>query len=790
MNNVKPKKQRKFLRSLYIGIMLAMLLMLSSFAVITYFSAGQAILNNEYQSNKKILAQVEFNIDYMDEMIRNAVLSLFYNPDVQTILYDDSSDMSETIKGINTVRSSVVGTNPFIHSVYLYNNVSKSYYSTGAELFFQDKSLDAMLQSKEAVPILKPVPRKIEYATAGDKKRYENVVTYFMYEFKDDQNSPNGALIVNASTNWILNNIRTLNRTDAGKQDEIVILDGNGDLVGDGTEEDAFHSDLRETFLRHQETVNANEQETMGFITKRINGHKYLITYAYVDNVNWTLVKAQPYDEVFRKINKLKVMYFLITAGTLLVAFLISVYLSRKFYKPIDRLVRRIETTDGETEITGGKDEFSFLNDAFQSSIDRMNQYKRRSQSSLEVMKSYLLRKLLVDSSAVSLAEFAQEQSDFRIRLDGEAAFLVCIVKVDDYESFKEKFGSRDQALYLYGIENISLECLADVFPCDVVEMKNEYIAFILNVEPGADYEDALVERWKKAQQFVKTYYHISFSVCISDPIESYAGLSDRHYETLNNSLYRLIYGNSCILTSEMVRSNADNPQIGYSAALEKKLVEALKSGSLPIAEETLARIFREIANLNYNNALLSVMSLVNTLQTTVEDINRAKLEPIRVNFNLIAKRLFALETLTELHDSLVKLIRETIVKMETVENEKQSILVETIKELIEANYSDPGLCLQFVADKLNLSPKSVSKWFNAKMQMSVADYINDVRLNKAIEWLEHSGLSMKEILGKIGVENESYFYKLFKKKYGATPKEYLLSENVKQILKPDSSNK
>ncbi|WP_188886979.1 AraC family transcriptional regulator [Paenibacillus radicis (ex Gao et al. 2016)] len=784
MSIIKQKRQRKFLRSMYLGIMLAMLLLLSLFAIVTYFSAGKAILNNEYQSNKKILTQVKFNIDYMDEMIRNLVLSLFYNPDVQTILYSNHSEMSETIKGINTVRTSIVNTNPFLHSIYLYNNYSKTYYTTGEELLFQDMNLDTMLRSKEVLPILKPVPRQIEYSTIGDKKRYENVVTYFMYDFKDDQNSPNGALVVNASANWILNNIRTINNTDLGSQDQIIILDGNGELIGDSVTENPLRSRVRETFLRQHNEAEVNAaQETTGFYTSDIEGKKYLITYAYVENMNWTLVKAQLYDEVFQNISKLKYTYFLITAGTLLLAFLISLYLSRRFYKPIDQLVSQFIKVDEENGRRNGKDEFSYLNEVFQHSIDKMNQYKHRSITSQEVMRAYLLRKLLVDSSSVSLEEFKQAQSDYHIWLDKGSAFLICIVKIDDYGQFKEKYSSRDQALYLYGIENISMECMSELSRCEVVEMKNEYIAFILHVNPNSDYKSMIMERWKQAQLTVMNYYHISFSVCISDPVESYTDLSEQHYETLNNSLYRLIYGNSCILTSEMIKTNAENPQLGYSATLEKKLVDALKSGSLPVAEETLTKIFREISNLNYNNALLSVMSLVNMLKTVVEEINRAKVEPIRVNFNLITKRLFALETLTELYESLVQLIRDMIAKMENVENDKQSILVETIKELVEANYTDPGLCLQFVASKLNLSPKSVSKLFNTKMNMSVADYINDVRLNKAIGWLEHSGLNMKEILVKIGVENESYFYKLFKKKYGATPKEYMLSESIKQIL-------
>jgi len=57
---------------------------------------------------------------------------------------------------------------------------------------------------------------------------------------------------------------------------------------------------------------------------------------------------------------------------------------------------------------------------------------------------------------------------------------------------------------------------------------------------------------------------------------------------------------------------------------------------------------------------------------------------------------------------------------------------------------------------------------------MSIPEYINQIRLGKAIEWMENSKLSIQEIMRRVGVENESYFYKLFKSKFGMTPREYM----------------
>jgi YesN/AraC family two-component response regulator len=54
---------------------------------------------------------------------------------------------------------------------------------------------------------------------------------------------------------------------------------------------------------------------------------------------------------------------------------------------------------------------------------------------------------------------------------------------------------------------------------------------------------------------------------------------------------------------------------------------------------------------------------------------------------------------------------------------------------------------------------------------MSIPEYINDVRLKNAVQWMRNSNLSVVEIMKKVGIENESYFYKIFKAKFGTTPR-------------------
>ncbi len=79
----------------------------------------------------------------------------------------------------------------------------------------------------------------------------------------------------------------------------------------------------------------------------------------------------------------------------------------------------------------------------------------------------------------------------------------------------------------------------------------------------------------------------------------------------------------------------------------------------------------------------------------------------------------------------------------------------------------------------LRMTPAYVGRMFKQSEFVSVGEYINEVRLSHALEYLETKNFSIKEIMELVGYLNESTFFKLFKKKYGVTPKEYRLKRNI-----------
>ena len=92
--------------------------------------------------------------------------------------------------------------------------------------------------------------------------------------------------------------------------------------------------------------------------------------------------------------------------------------------------------------------------------------------------------------------------------------------------------------------------------------------------------------------------------------------------------------------------------------------------------------------------------------------------------------------------------------------------------DYIEKKYTEKIL-IQDIADKLHISVRYLGKIFSHYMNMSLGNYINVYRINRAIDLMEDSSLTLTEIAGKIGLKDSQHFSKLFQNVIGMSPSHY-----------------
>jgi len=99
-------------------------------------------------------------------------------------------------------------------------------------------------------------------------------------------------------------------------------------------------------------------------------------------------------------------------------------------------------------------------------------------------------------------------------------------------------------------------------------------------------------------------------------------------------------------------------------------------------------------------------------------------------------------------------------------------IWTDQMNQYMDQNYTE-HITLQFLADTFHGSPYHLQRVYKKAKGYSPTEYLQKVRINKAVELLQNTGLSVEEIGHQVGLHNTSYFITLFKSLVGTTPKQY-----------------
>lgn len=106
-------------------------------------------------------------------------------------------------------------------------------------------------------------------------------------------------------------------------------------------------------------------------------------------------------------------------------------------------------------------------------------------------------------------------------------------------------------------------------------------------------------------------------------------------------------------------------------------------------------------------------------------------------------------------------------------QNENSFAAIRKVLRYVDAHY-DEDITLEEVAGILNISPQYFSRIFKEKMGVTYVDYLTNIRIKKAQEWLVYSDKNIQEICYMVGYKDPNYFSRVFKKTVGVTPKQFV----------------
>lgn len=124
----------------------------------------------------------------------------------------------------------------------------------------------------------------------------------------------------------------------------------------------------------------------------------------------------------------------------------------------------------------------------------------------------------------------------------------------------------------------------------------------------------------------------------------------------------------------------------------------------------------------------------------------------------------------------------DVIEKMDQIRRTTTASLIEEAVDYILQNFWDDQLGAASLAERLHISAQYFGQLFMEFAGKSVSEYIIQVRMEKARNYLlARPDLEIMEVAKKVGYHSASYFSTAFKKYYGVTPSRLRSSLNVQE---------
>lgn len=271
--------------------------------------------------------------------------------------------------------------------------------------------------------------------------------------------------------------------------------------------------------------------------------------------------------------------------------------------------------------------------------------------------------------------------------------------------------------------------------------------------------------------------------VAAGEPVERLSQIQKSYYSASRAFSQRYLYDENILYYDEMASMEKKNVTEDDSTYLQKVDVNALNPAILQkflsnglleetenfvkdyfyaIGQEPLeSLVFRNYVTLNVR---FSVMSFLKEIGCDTRTLEQEDTEDV------LSESSKSLENAIAYAE---KIISQAIALRDQNSGNKNRSILKTAVDFIDSHYMEENMSLNKAANAANVSANHFSALFSQNMGQTFIEYLTNLRMNKAKEYLRCTSMRSSEIAGEIGYKDAHYFSYLFKKTQGMTPSDY-----------------
>ena len=303
--------------------------------------------------------------------------------------------------------------------------------------------------------------------------------------------------------------------------------------------------------------------------------------------------------------------------------------------------------------------------------------------------------------------------------------------------------------------------------------------AFLLTAQDEKSMEESAKILYQNLKQAMKNYTQLEYFGGIGSTVPRIRSLKQSFREADRAFAARFVEeANQIISQKEFEKSQMEEGlkmqgvvQIGKSREmLQKFLSNGTREEVKAFSDAYISRIEEENirSTMVRQYVVIDVCIVILSFCERISSANRLQEEAEELQ-----KMMQKIHSLSEIKIYVVRLLNEAIELRDAESGRRYSDLIAAAKKEIENHYMTEEISLNTVAISVGMSPSYFSSIFSKEAGKTFVEYLTEVRIEKAKEFLMCSSMKTSEIGYEVGYKDPHYFSYIFKKVQGCSPKEY-----------------
>ncbi|NWL88053.1 hypothetical protein DMN77_10680 [Paenibacillus sp. 79R4] len=534
---------------------------------------------------------------------------------------------------------------------------------------------------------------------------------------------------------------------------------------------------LQQSGLEQLVAKMQRQSETEGQFNVELDGDNTSVIIRKSSYNGWTYVSAISIKDITRDSRSIGWVTLFVCLLMVLITGGLAWLGSRKYYRPIGKLVATIANRFGDPPDEARTDEFAMIGYRLQSMLQTESRLLAQLTGQVRELKQFFVMKLIRGEQKESQLSARLKEYGYPIDWSWHAALAI---QIDALE--KSQYSENDRDLLLFAIANIVGELIPPEERLEPVLLEQSQITVIGGTgSTDVEYKSRLFTVAELIQTTVLQYLKLHISIGISRPQKRFAEISESAEQALEALRYKIRFGTESVLFIDDVQPN-DLVSSVFPHRAAKELYDAVKLAERTRAEELLEHcislIFAEQADWRqYRMALVRLYTMLTELgqsETAAADTKQdsaAEFPPEQEK--QLFDRLLDLKSREEIrlwfNDTVIAPI---ICRLEQQSKSHAKKLSDQLTNMIHQNF-DTELTLEACAKQLNYHPNHLGPLFSREKGISFSEYLQNYRLHMAKQWLIETDMKIGDIADRLTYTNPQNFIRFFRKMENMTPGQY-----------------